>query len=225
MMSDLEVRSHTDRPDFNREGKRLVAEGYAALYNVRSKVFPNGVVEVVKPTAFTKTLTEYDQVAYVDHDPSKYLGRRSAGSLELNSDDVGLAYRIAVPDTTVGRDFATLAETGDTAGVSFGFRTHRRSQSVDVDDDGTVVRSLVDVGLHHISPLVSHPAAYDGPSVQMALRSMAVTLGAPIDAFLDELDERPLADAVKHFRNLADGNTDDEGAGLLHAPRVRRRRR
>ncbi len=31
----------------------------------------------------------------------------------------------------------------------------------------------------------------------MALRSMAVTLGAPIDAFLDELDERPLADAME----------------------------
>lgn len=58
-----------------------------------------------------------------------------------------------LPDTTVGRDLATLLKRGDITGSSFGFTEGKSSWSE--NEHAYPVRSITDLKLHHISPVTS----------------------------------------------------------------------
>lgn len=229
-MSNVETRHIAERPEFRslENGRKLVAAGYAAVYNVRSVPFAGGVREVVKPSAFTKTLQETDVRAYQDHNHALFLGRTSSGTLRLRSDDHGLAYEIDLPDTTVGRDAAVLLERGDMVGSSFGFTVHKGSQRTDVDEDGVVVRSLLDVGLHHVSPLTETPR-YDEATSMLVMRSLAASNDLDLDRLLEAAENNSLAEMLT--RNSEETSNDDtepidtEGPAASHPRRVRRNRR
>lgn len=231
MTMNLETRHLTERPEFRSldGGRKLVATGYAAVYNVLSKTFPNGLKERVLPSAFTKTLQETDVRAYQDHNHALFLGRTSSGTLRLRSDDYGLAYEIDLPDTTAGRDAAVLLERGDMIGSSFGFTTHRGSQRTKIED-GVAVRSLIDVGLHHVSPLTEIPA-YDEATTALALRSMAASdESLDLNRLLAATDPFSLADAVQQRtgEDTSNDETDTDNTTRpdnLHPVRVRRNRR
>lgn len=60
-----------------------------------------------------------DVVALVSHDPSIVLGRLSAGTLQLESTDEGLAFACELPDTQAGRDLAVSMRRGDLSTCSF----------------------------------------------------------------------------------------------------------
>ncbi|WP_443701100.1 HK97 family phage prohead protease, partial [Pseudomonas sp.] len=83
-------------------------------------------------------------------DDAALLGRVGAGTLRLKEDDVGLAFELDLPDTSLGRDVAELVKRGDVDGCSFGF--------VSVTDkwEGEQ-RSLHAVDLHEIT-ITSNPA-------------------------------------------------------------------
>ena len=88
------------------------------------------------------------------HDVNHLLGRRSAGTLKLSVDAVGLQYVLNTPDTTTGRDMTTLAARGDICGSSFSFVAER----VDWQDIGGIaVRIIKKATLVDVS-LVTHPA-------------------------------------------------------------------
>ena len=140
------------------EGRQLT--GLAAPYGSETRIAD--FREVIAPGAFTRTLAENrDILALVDHDAGKVLGRTRSGTLELRETAEGLAYRLALPDTSSGNDLRTLAQRGDLGGVSMGFVATRDSWEGDL-------RTLHEVELHEISIVQAH-AAY--PTTTVSLRS------------------------------------------------------
>jgi HK97 family phage prohead protease len=134
--------------------------GYAAVFNSRANI--GGYFdEVIAPGAFDDALMQ-DVRALVDHDTGRVIGRTTAGTLRMKQDDMGLAVEIDLPDTTDGRDLATLIERGDISGMSFGFVVTKEMW------DETMVppmRTIQALDLREVS-VVAFPA-YDDTSIAM----------------------------------------------------------
>jgi len=164
------------RADDEDKPERL--SGHAAVYYrdedplTEFDIFGDGsFVERVEPGAFDRALKEGQDVrALVDHDPSRILGRSTAGTLSLSTDDAGLAYRIDVPDTQVGRDILVSVRRGDITGSSYAFRVTREEWEDDKEEHRTI-RRILDVDLFDVGP-VSFPA-FAGTDVSVAKRSLA----------------------------------------------------
>lgn len=136
--------------------KGRTLEGHAALFGTEARI--GQVRETIAPKAFTASLASgRDVLALVDHDAQKLLARTRSGTLRLAEDTRGLAFEIALPNTTLGRDILELADRGDLGGMSFGFR------ALDDHRDGNT-RELRAVDLFEISVVHAHPA-YDGTTV------------------------------------------------------------
>jgi HK97 family phage prohead protease len=155
----LEVRFIAGKP-------RLT--GYAAMFNTRSLPYADGAfVEVVKPGAFTRSLTKSDIRAFDGHDQSKILGRQSAGTLVIEEDTKGLRVDITPPDTQVGRDIVENIKLGNLDGMSFGFLPTANGVVWDLTKR-PAIRNLTDVDLVEVS-VVALPRY---PDTSVALRSM-----------------------------------------------------
>lgn len=164
-MITLERRSAVElRAGGTTKAPRLV--GYAAVFDKPSADL-GGFTETVKPGAFKRTLASgLDPLALVSHMPQLVLGRRSAGTLTLHEDQRGLAFDIAVPDTTAARDLLVSVERGDVRGASFAFSTPAGGDKWEVRN-GVAMRDLLDVDLHEIT-ITAQPAYAD---TSVALRS------------------------------------------------------
>ena len=159
----LERRSTTATPEIREAGTAKVARGYAALFNVRADI-GGYFSEMILPGAFAQSLKSADVRALINHDSGRVIGRLSSGTLRLAEDEKGLFAEIDLPDTTDGRDLATLLERGDISGMSFGFNvTHD-----EWDETGPVpARTIHQIELFEVSA-VAFPA-YDDTT--LALRS------------------------------------------------------
>lgn len=149
-----------------REGQSPKLVGYAAVWydgtpGTEYELYRD-VTERVQMGAFAKHVAENaDVVGLFNHAADAVLGRRSAGTLRLNEDSVGLRYEIDLGDTVAGSDVAKMVERGDVTGSSFGFLP--RGVKWQRNDDGTEVRILTDVELFDLGP-VTFPA-YTATSV------------------------------------------------------------
>jgi hypothetical protein len=140
--------------------------GYALKWDQKYQMF--GFSESISREAL-KDADLSDVRALLNHDTNIVLGRTTAGTLRLRSDEIGLAYEIDLPDTQAGRDLAISVKRGDITQSSWGF-----SLNVNEDDDWT--RS--DAGEHRtikrvrrvwdVSP-VTFPA---NPDTTVAKRSL-----------------------------------------------------
>jgi len=141
--------------------------GYAAVFNTYSADL--GMFrERIAPGAFAKALTTSDARALQDHDPSRLLGRQSAGTLRLVEDSTGLLAEIDLPDTQTGRDVAELIRRGDIQGQSFCFTTGADAWEFNAE---TSLRTVIEIDeLFDVGP-VTFPA-YEETSV--AVRSLDV---------------------------------------------------
>jgi HK97 family phage prohead protease len=116
---------------------------------------------------FDKSLASGNDVrALFNHDPSAIIGRIQAGTLALSSDDVGLHFRVMLPDTSYARDLYTSVLRGDVTGASFAFTTEAGGEEWGEEDSDpndpdyparVKVRTLRSVNLQDISPVV-YPA-------------------------------------------------------------------
>ena len=137
-------------------------KGYAAVFDGTATI--GGGYERIAPNAFDNALENADPRALINHDPSLVLGRRSAGTLRLDTDSRGLRFEVDLPDTTYARDLRELVERGDLAGASFGFIPGE--DEITRAPDGkqvrthTAIRDLVDVSA------VTYPA-YEGTSLAL----------------------------------------------------------
>ncbi len=140
-------------------------EGYAVVYDQVAQVGPNQY-EVIDRHAFDKVFNsgDMDVRAFYDHDHSKLLGRQSAGTLELRSDDVGINFRVELPNTSYANDVRALVERGDLTGASFGFNP-AKVQRGQLEDGSPVLRHLEVASFLDVS-VVAFPA-YTGSSVQL----------------------------------------------------------
>ena len=100
MTPEMQIRRAEIRLESRGNARRLV--GYAARYGVIADIGP--FRERIMSGAFAGSIEEGgDVLALLDHDPSRVLGRTRSKTLTLEDDEKGLAFDIAVPDTTAGR--------------------------------------------------------------------------------------------------------------------------
>ncbi len=156
-VAGLELRA---APEGSKSPGTMV--GYAAVFEKYSADL-GYFREKIQRGAFAKAIGKCDVRALVNHDPNQLIGRKSAGTLRMEEDEIGLKVEIDLPDTTVGRDTAESIRRGDMQGQSFSFTT-----SVDQWDwsGETALRTLVEVDeLYDVGP-VTFPA-YEETSVAM----------------------------------------------------------
>lgn len=141
--------------------------GYANKFNLESQNL-GGFVERTLPTTFNKSLGDnLDVLARYNHDDAALLGRTASGTLTLSVDEIGLAYDVSLPDTTVGRDVAALTRRGDIYQSSFAFYTIEDDWGVTAN--GFPLRTLTSIRLVDVAP-VNMPAYLDATA---GMRSLA----------------------------------------------------
>lgn len=163
----LERRTTYGEVESRAKGSKFYVEGYAAVFNKRSSNL-GGFIEVVRNTAFNKTIKEADVRALWNHDPQYVLGRAGSGTLSLSIDTNGLYYRAEMPDTQYARDLANLLERRDVHESSFTFFKVNDAWDFTEQEDRDIPamyprRSLVEVGLIDVAP-VTFPAYNDATS-------------------------------------------------------------
>lgn len=136
--------------------------GYAAVFE-RYSCDLGYFREKIQRGAFAKAIAACDVRALVNHDPNKLIGRKSAGTLRLAEDEVGLKVEIDLPDNSVGRDVMASLKRRDLQGQSFSFTTN-----IDQWDwsGETAIRTVIEVDeLFDVGP-VAFPA-YEETSAAM----------------------------------------------------------
>lgn len=185
---DLEVRAaDADEP--------AVIRGYAAVFGQLSDEL-GGFREKIRPGAFATSLEQDDVRALWNHDANYVLGRRMAGTLSLEEDEMGLRVLIVPPDTTWANDLITSMARGDVNQMSFGFKT--RADSWEQSEAGTV-RELLDVQLFDVS-VVTFPA-YPQTSAEARNKAMAMAGNGQAAGPAADDGERP-EDRAARLRRL-----------------------
>lgn len=193
MTADGEIRIET------RAGGKRTIIGYGAVFHREGDAgtefrLNSRAVERIAPTAFERALREKQDVrGLFNHSRDHLLGRVSAGTMRLSADQRGLRYEIDLPDTQVGRDVAASIERGDLTGSSFGFQIAKDGENWSPPIEGQRVRTLVDVNLFDVGPVVF--PAYDGTTtgvrdtsdVMEALASLAAWERQQVEARFAEI--------------------------------------
>jgi HK97 family phage prohead protease len=96
-------------------------EGYAAKYGVETTI--GGLfVERIEKGAFAAAAARDDARALYNHDPNVVLGRKSAGTLRMRDDAVGLYYSVDINlDDPAAKAVAARVSRRDVTGSSFWF--------------------------------------------------------------------------------------------------------
>ena len=196
MGSNHEVRRFSSTElRMSPDGKTL--RGLAARFD--SESHDMGYIETIAPGAFDRTLADDDEVlALVEHDSSKLLGRRSAGTLRLDQDKSGLTFEIDLPKTQLGNDTREQVARGDLRSMSFAF-----SMDSDTDEewsssaDGRRQRRLLNLRLWDVS-LVSSPAYPNVTSVDVR--------SSPMKSEPTQMDE--VRRLTAEMRSILDGEMD-----------------
>lgn len=135
------------------DGDPTMLVGHAAVFD---EIADLGYFrERIARGAFSRAISEDDVRALWNHNADFPLGRNRAKTLVLGEDDKGLATRIYMPDTSMGRDVMTSVRRGDVTQMSFAFSV--RSQKIDRDAEGNITRTILDCQLYDVSP-VTYPA-------------------------------------------------------------------
>lgn len=158
----LEIRAHGT---LSGSGKTL--SGYASVFNSEAPI--HDFLEIVRPGAFAKSLASGANIrALYHHQGDALLGTTRGRTLQLREDAKGLAFELALPDTSHGRDLAILVDRGDVTGCSFGFRVPDGGDRWE-QRGAQMVRELLTVDLAEIT-LTSDPA-YADTSVDLRSRN------------------------------------------------------
>lgn len=137
--------------DMRVESTGKSVRGYAAVFDSVSEDL-GGFVEYIEPRAFDKVM-DNDVRALFNHDYNYLLGRTSAGTLKIWTDERGLGYEATLPDTSYAKDLAVLMERGDVTQSSFAFMVDQ--DRWEVDDEGNYTRYIESVSrLIDVSPVV-----------------------------------------------------------------------
>jgi HK97 family phage prohead protease len=147
--------------------------GHGAIFDTPTELWP-GYEEVIRPGAFRKTLLEADVRALFNHDWNYVLGRSSAGTLALEEDDRGLAYRITPSSSGIVRDLVLEPmRRGDLDASSFAFRAVKAPETTDAE--GRTLREIQEAELVDVS-VVTFPQYAEAEATlraEIAIRSAA----------------------------------------------------
>jgi HK97 family phage prohead protease len=175
----LEVRKAQDGP--------TTIVGYAAVFDRLSEDL-GGFVEKIAPGSFKRTLSRGDDCAALfNHDPNLVLGRRSAGTLTVIEDSVGLRFTISVNlEDPQARSVASMIERRDVIASSFGFDTSEATWGE--TPDGYPLRTIHEIAkLWDVAPVV-FPAYPDTEVLaRSALAGLAEKRSLPLDPLVQAL--------------------------------------
>lgn len=164
--SEIELRAD--------DGKNII-RGYAVKYDQLSRPIGWGFREKFSRGAFDSILAsdtknvEFDTICKFEHDIT--LGRRSSGTLQIGSDEIGLWYEIDLPGTTTGKDVAELVRRGDIRHSSFAFIVAKGGEQWEEREADGEVRTINKVSyLKDVSP-VSDPAYPQTEGLESVKRS------------------------------------------------------
>lgn len=179
-------KDETFRAVEGEDGKRYL-EGYAAKYDVRSKlIFEGGKLfqEEISRGAFDDVLND-DVILTFNHSKDKVMARTGSGTLELNSDDTGLHFRAQLPNNVShANDTYELVKRGDLNANSFAFFVAKEGQLWTREADGTPIRTITQIKrLSDVSVVTN--AAY--PDTEIAARSLADTEEVVEDTVEEEI--------------------------------------
>lgn len=155
------------RVEPDSDGKPKIS-GYAAMYNAMSEDL-GGFKEIIQPGFFDGVIGD-DVRALWGHDHRYVLGRVKSGTLKVWSDEKGLRFEAAPPETQWARDAIESMRRGDVDQASFGFRVREGGDEWRKGADGTILRTLKPNGcerLQDVSP-VAFPAY---PQTSISVRS------------------------------------------------------
>lgn len=139
------------------EDGNLYIEGYFAVYNSRYDLWDNAY-ETIAPGAFDGE-TSGDVRALTNHDTTLVLGRTTAGTLTLRTDDRGLWGSITINQNDVdAMNTYERVKRGDVSQCSFGFDI--LDQDVEYTDGEPTVWTIRKVKLYEVS-VVTFPAYTD----------------------------------------------------------------
>lgn len=178
------IKQLTHRAASEDSGYIGILEGYAAVFESDSLEFSGWEkpwVERIARGAFTRSLEQRpDVVALWSHDSSRPIAR-APDTLALAEDDTGLHVRISLVDTQLNRDTLVAVRSGLVDAMSFGFEV-RAAKWEDAKD--REIRTLLDVDLHEVSPVVwpAYPATSIGARSAVRLASGGVDELAAIRA-------------------------------------------
>lgn len=125
-----------------------IIEGYAAVFNKDSEDF-GGWVERIAPGFFDNVL-EDDAFALFNHSMNMVLGRNKV-NVTLTQDDVGLRYKVKMPDTNLGRDLRELIKQNIINKSSFAFTVAEE----------TFTKNDPSKGMPHVRTLMKAERLYD----------------------------------------------------------------
>lgn len=120
MREQRQTRTHDTTFTVREEGGGRKIEGYFAVFGSPYQMGV-GVTETVDPHAFDGELDK-DIRALIDHEPRLVLGRTSAGTLRLRTDEHGLWGEIDINENdTDAMNLYARVQRGDVTQCSFGF--------------------------------------------------------------------------------------------------------
>ena len=158
-VSGLELRT-------DEETGLPVLEGYATIYEYRYDIGGGpdngGFTETIAHGAAAKSAAEADVRLLANHEGLP-LARTKSGTLQLESDDIGLKVRATLdPANPAAAEVRSAMERGDVDQMSFAFKVLRDSWDAGYDN-----RTISEVKLFDVS-LVTYPA---NPATVVKLRS------------------------------------------------------
>lgn len=182
----LRAANMEERAEGDQEER--IVEGYASTFNEPYVLYEDDDIifrEQVAPEAFDNTDMS-DVIMQYDHQ-GRVFARITNGTLEVDTDDVGLLIRANLGGTDIGRELYDEIAGGYTDKMSFGFTVDQDEELRTKGEDGridilriiTSVKKLFDVSA------VSIPAN-DGTSIGVQTRSR-------IDGVIEEVRAERLA--------------------------------
>lgn len=176
-----------ERAEEDQEERKIV-EGYASTFNEPYVLYEDNEIvfrEQVDPGAFADTDMS-DVIMQYDHQ-GRVFARITNGTLEVDTDDVGLLIRADLGGTDIGRELYEEIAGGYTDKMSFGFTVDRDEELRTEDELGRVdiLRTITGVAKLYDVSAVSIPAN-GGTSIGVQTRSR-------IDGVIEEVRAERLA--------------------------------
>jgi len=198
MKDNLEYRAYMMEDVKVDKDKRLI-QGRAVVYNSMSNelrtMSGDKFREIILPGALKDSMEKNDVLAFKEHNPAFLLGRKSAGTLQMEDRADGLYVSISIPETSYGEDTLVSAQRGDLKGFSFGFNSPKaRSFS----RSGEKIREISSLNLREVS-IVANPA-YNETTLSVMRNEDFVEENAVSETIVEnkeEVREEPKAPEVK----------------------------
>lgn len=199
----LDFFVHATQVEIRKDKDISVVRGLAVPYSQWSKPiygmfkeqFRRGCIRQLKDT------NDDEVFAYVEHESSMPLARRSNGGLKLIDTPEGCWAEVPLNNTSYALDLAENIRTGVVKGMSFGFRQYDETWR---EDEKMPERTITDCDIREVT--FTHNPAYPQTTAQMRSgysvdESLQIAKTKLIVMKLPEIAEpKPLTDIINHMR-------------------------